>query len=443
MKVIIIGGDAAGMSAASKLKRMDKDCRITVYEQGSYLSYAACGLPYFATNPKILKNDLIQRTREQFEASGIQAFLNHEVLNLDPEAKKVKVKNLNTGEIFEDSYEKLMIAVGAKPIVPLFPGIDLDGVLTLKTLDDGVALKERLAQEKNQNIAIIGGGYIGIEIAEALSSSGKNIRIIEMADQILMPFDPDIASFAADELKNLGVEIKLSEKLLSIEGNDRVERIVTDQGAYKADLVLMAIGVRPATDFIKDSSIQLARNGAVITDREMRTNNSDIYSAGDCAEVYHLVKEKNAYIALATTANKCGRIVGMNLSGQHQEFVGTLGSSALKVGGLELARTGLSEKEAAEMQFDYQTVTVKASSLPHYLPESTPIWFKIVYESGTKRILGAQGAGKQGVVLRIDVFASAIAGKISADELGMLDLCYSPPFSTVWDAIHIAANAIK
>ena len=258
-----------------------------------------------------------------------------------------------------------------------------------------------------------------------------------------MPFDPEIAVFASQELIDLGVEINVEEKLTAIEGNLKVERVVTDKGTYETDLVVLALGVRPATDFLKDSGINLAKNGAVIIDREMRTNIADIYSAGDCAEVYNFIKEQNSYIALATTANKCGRIVGENLAGQHIEFVGTLGSSALKVGKLELARTGLSENEARESGWECQSVLVEANNIPHYFSESTPIWFKIIYEKGTKRILGAQGAGQQGVVLRMDVFASAIYNKMSTEELGMLDLCYAPPFSTVWDAIHIAANVAK
>lgn len=441
MKVIIIGGDAAGMSAASKLKRVQKDCDITIYEKGSYLSYAACGLPYYLTSPDINKDDLIQRTKEEFEATGLRPILLHEVIQVQPESKKVLVRDLSSGEEFEDTYDKLMIATGARPIVPPFPGVDLDGVTTLKTIDDGVFMKEKLAQIND--ITIVGGGYIGVEVAERLALAGKKVRIIEMASRILMPFDPEIAVFASQELIDLGVEINVEEKLTAIEGNLKVERVVTDKGTYETDLVVLALGVKPATDFLKDSGINLAKNGAVIIDREMRTNIADIYSAGDCAEVYNFIKEQNSYIALATTANKCGRIVGENLAGQHIEFVGTLGSSALKVGKLELARTGLSENEARESGWECQSVLVEANNIPHYFSESTPIWFKIIYEKGTKRILGAQGAGQQGVVLRMDVFASAIYNKMSTEELGMLDLCYAPPFSTVWDAIHIAANVAK
>jgi len=443
MKVIIIGGDAAGMSTAAKLKKVQPDSEIIVYEKGSYLSYAACGLPYFLTYEKIKKGDLIARSKSEFEALGIRPILLHEVLRVMPEIKKVLVKNLTSGEEFEDTYDKLMIATGARPIVPPFPGVNLEGVFTLKTIEDGVRLRERLMQAKTEDITIIGGGAIAMEVADSLSATGKKIRIIEMADRILMPFDPEIAALAHQELVRLGVDIKTQERLESILGTARAEKVATDKGTYPTDVVIMAIGVKPATESFKESGIRLANNGAIIIDREMRTSIPDIYAAGDCAEVYNLVKEENSYIALGTTANKCGRIAGLNLAGKHIKYVGSLGSAALKVGDIELARTGLSENEASDLKLDYKTIVVETTDKPNFFPNAAPIWFKLIYENGTHRILGAQGAGQQGVVLRIDVFASAIANKMSTDELGMLDLCYAPPFSTVWDAIHITANAAK
>jgi NADPH-dependent 2,4-dienoyl-CoA reductase/sulfur reductase-like enzyme len=443
MKAIIIGGDAAGMSAASKLKRVQPDSEIVVYEKSRYISYAACGLPYLVTRPEIEAGQLLGKTAEEFTELGIKTLLLHEVTKVMPDTKKVIIKNLATGAEFEDSYDRLMIACGARPVVPPFPGIDLPGVVTLKTIDDGILLKSKFSQADSKNIIIIGGGAIGIEVAESLAASGKKIRIIEMGERILMPFDPEIADIAHQELVQLGIELNLSEKLEAIQGNGKVEKVTTDKGTYPADLVLMAIGVRPATEFLKDTGIRLAKNGAVIIDREMRSSLPDIYAAGDCAEVYNLLREENSYIALGTNANKCGRIAGENLAGKHKKFAGTLGSAAMKVGTLELARTGLSEKEAQDLQLDYQTVMVKTFSHPLYISTSAPIWFKVISEKGTQRILGAQGAGRQGVVLRMDVFACAIANEMSAEDLGMLDLCYSPPFANVWDAIHVAANAVK
>ncbi len=443
MKTVIVGGDAAGMSAASKLKRLKKDSQIIVYEKGNYLSYASCGLPYYVAYREMEKDSLIQRTKQDFEAAGIQPMLRHEVLRVMPEEKKVLVKNLDAGLTFEETFDQLLIATGAHPVIPPVPGVGLEGVQTLKTVDDGVGLKDFLARTGATEVAVIGGGYIGVEAAEALSSAGVKVRIIQRPDILLRNFDPEISSFALEELKRLGVEVRFGERLQAIEGTYRAEKVVTDRGAYAADAVLLAVGVVPSTGFLKDSGIQLAGNGAVVIDREMRTNLSGIYAAGDCAEIYHMVRQENAYIPLATTANKCGRIVGENLAGGHIAFPGTLGSAAIKVGEMELARTGLSESEAKKLGLDVRTVLVKASDQPHYYPGASPVWFKLNYENGSKRILGAQGAGRKGVVLRIDVFASAVAGRMTADELGMLDLCYAPPFSTPWDAVHIAANAAK
>lgn len=443
MKVIVIGGDAAGMSAASKLKRTKKDSEITVYEKGRYLSYAACGLPYYVNYPEMTADSLIQRTKPQFEAAGIMPLLYHEVFKVLPAEKKVMVRNLQTGEEFEDSYDKLMIATGARPILPSAPGVDMEGVSILRTVDDAVALRNRVLGGEVKQVAIIGGGYIGVEAAETMSSAGLQVRVIQRPNVLVKNFDPEISEFARKELERLGVQLNFLESLKAVEGEGRAQRVVTDKGSYPADLVLLASGVAPATDFLKDSGIVLGEKGAVKVDREMRTNFPDIYAAGDCAEVYHMVKEQNAYIALATNANKCGRIAGENLAGGHVAFAGTLGSAAVKVGEIELGRTGLSESEAKSMGFDYATVMVKAYDIPHYYPGASPVWFKMIYEKNTKRILGAQGAGRKGTVLRIDVFASAIANRMTAGELGMLDLCYAPPFAAVWDAIHVTANAAK
>lgn len=443
MKVIVIGGDAAGMSAASKFKRTSKDSEVVVYEKGRYLSYAACGLPYYVNYPQMTADSLIQRTKPQFEAAGIMPHLHHEVLKVMPKEKKVLIRNLQTGDEFEDGYDKLMIATGARPILPSVPGADMKGVSILRTVDDAVMLRNRVLGGEVRQVIVVGGGYIGVEAAETMAGAGLQVRVIQRPDVLIKNFDPQISEFARKELERLGVKMNFNEDLKAIEGEGRAQRLVTDKGSYPADLVLLATGVAPATDFLKDSGITLGIKGAVKVDREMRTNFPDIYAAGDCAEVYHMVKERNDFIALATTANKCGRIAGENLAGGHVVFAGTLGSAAIKVGEMELGRTGLSESEAQDAGFDFSAVMVKAYDMPHYYPGASPVWFRMIYEKGTKRILGAEGAGRKGTVLRIDIFASAIANRMTADELGMLDLCYAPPFASVWDAVHVTANAAK
>lgn len=442
MKIVIIGGVAAGMSSAAKAKRVNKDVEIVVYEKGDFVSYGACGLPYFLASEDD-HNILIARTKEEFEKQGIKVFLNHEVVKISPDKKEVFVKNLKSGETFSDSYDKLFIATGAKPVFPPFKGRNLKGVHLLKTLDDGIKLKETLANEDIKDVVIVGGGYIGIEVGEVLHQLGKNVRVIEMADRILTTFDREITEIAEKELISKGIKLNLQEKVEEIVGEERVEGVKTDKGLYKGDLVIIAIGVKPATEFLKDSGIDLAPNGAIIVDREMKTNIEDIYAAGDCAQIYHRVLEQNTYIPLATTANKCGRIVAENLVGANKKFVGTLGSAAIKVLDLELGRTGLSEADAVREGLDYKTVFVKTHNHPSYYPNQKPIWFKLIVEGKSNKILGVQGIGYEGVVLRINTFAVAIHQGMTTEELGMVDLCYAPPFSGVWDAVHIACNAVK
>jgi NADPH-dependent 2,4-dienoyl-CoA reductase/sulfur reductase-like enzyme len=443
MKLIVIGGVAAGMSAASKLKRVKPDTNVVVYEKGDYVSYGACGLPYYVSGENDDYKKLIARTVDQFEEMGIDVKTKHEVVKVAQDRKQVMIRNLDTGQLFVDDYDKLMIATGTEAIVPPFDGVELDGIHLLKTLEDGLFLKEKVDASAIKNVVIVGGGYIGIEVAEAMHTLGKNVRIVEQADTILTPFDKELTSMAIDHLKENGVQLHLNESVKGFNGTNHVEEVVTDKGTYEADLVIMALGVKPATKFLEGTGIQLADNGAIVIDREMRTTVTDIYAAGDCAQVYHFVKEENDYIPLGTNANKCGRIAGENIAGAHKKYIGTLGSAAVKIIDLELARTGLSERDAKDLAIDYTTETVKTANHPGYYPGQKPLWIKLICEKGTKRILGAQAIGESGAVLRIDMFAIAIQNKMSAAELGMTDLCYAPPFAGVWDAVHIASNAIK
>ncbi|MFT5872037.1 MAG: NADPH-dependent 2,4-dienoyl-CoA reductase/sulfur reductase-like enzyme [Clostridium sp.] len=443
MKVIVIGGVAAGMSAASKIKRIDKDVEIVVYEKGSHLSYGACGLPYYVAGINDDYTKMIARTREEFEKTGMKINIRHEIVKVVPEKKQVMIRDLEEGRLFIDSYDKLMISSGTVPVVPPLKGKDLKGVYVLKTLEDGLILKKAVESSNIRNIVIVGGGYIGVEVAETLSHAGKSVRIVEFAQRILQPFDIELTDIVTKRMIEEGINLNLSEKVEEIVGKSEVQGVRTDKGNYEADLVILAIGVRPTTDFLSGSGIALARNGAVIIDREMRTNIQDVYSAGDCAMVYHKVKKENSFIPLGTTANKCGRLAGENIMGKHNKYVGTLGSAAIKVLDYELGRTGLSESEAMALTMDYKTIFVKANDHPAYYPHPTPIWIKLIYEERTNRILGAQAIGKKGAVMRIDMFAIAIHNNMTTKDLGMVDLCYAPPFAGVWDAVHIACNAAK
>ena len=443
MKLIVVGGVAAGMSAASKLKRVNKEAEIVVYEKGTYLSYGACGLPYFVSGENSDYKKMVMRTREQFEQTGMQIFTRHEVVKIDPKKKQVMVKCLTEGTLFLDSYDKLVISIGATPITPPFEGFDLKNIHVLKTIEDGIKIKEAVEHESVKNVVVVGAGYIGIEVVEAMVHRRKNIRLIELSNRILTSFDPEITDLAQAHLKEKGVAFNLGEKVERFHGAQKVTNVQTDKGVYDADLVILAIGVTPATKFLKDTGIELAKNNAIVINREMRTNIEDIYAAGDCAQVYHKVMEENTYLPLGTTANKCGRILGGNLNGKRNKYVGTLGSAAIKVCELELGRTGLSEDEAKKQAIDYTTVFVEAKDHPSYYPDPTSIWIKLICDKKTKRILGAQTIGNKGAVLRVDIFAVAIHNNMTAPELGMTDLVYAPPFAGVWDAVHIASNAVK
>lgn len=431
------------MSAASKIKRTDKEAEVIVYEKGQDLSYGACGLPYYVAGINEDPNKMIARTREAFESMGVKIRTKTQVVKVIPEKKQVLVKELENNRLYIDEYDKLMIATGCSTFVPPIKGRELKNVYSLKTLQDGLILRKVVKEQKIKKVVVVGGGYIGVEVAETFHETGKEVTLIELAPRILTPFDEEITEIAMERISGSGINLKLKEMVQEIEGNEFATAVRTDKGLYEADLVVLAIGVRPATEFLKDSGVALAKNGAIIIDREMRTNVEEIYAAGDCAEVYSKIKEENVFIPLGTTANKCGRIAGGNILGKHDKYIGTLGSAAIKVLDLELARTGLSEKEAKDLSYDYSKVFIKSSDHPAYYPNPTPIWIKLIYESRTRKILGVQAIGNKGVVLRIDMFAIAIHNKMTTDELGMTDLCYAPPFAGVWDAVHIACNAAK
>lgn len=443
MKVIIIGGVAAGMSAASKIAREDKSAEIVVYEKGGFLSYGACGLPYYVGDFNDDYRRMIARTKEQFDDMGIKSFLHHEVTGVSFQEKTVTVTDKETGRTFTDSYDKLMIAVGAGSVIPPFPGREKMGVHLLKTLEDGIFLREYAKQPSVKNVVIVGGGYIGIECAEAFLHLGKKVRLIEAAERILTPFDEEIAAYAQKELEKKGVSLHLAEKVKAFHGDAFVKEVETDKGAYPADLVIVAVGVRPSTGFLKDSGIELAGNGAILVDRRMRASVPDVYAAGDCILVYDRVMQEDVFYALGTVANKCGRIAGSNIAGGEEIFDGALGSAAIKVCGIEMGRTGIGEAQAKKLGLPYKTVMIRAYDHPAYYPDPTPVTIKLIYEEGTRKLLGAQACGEKGAVMRIDIFAVAIHAGMTTKELGMTDLIYAPPFAGVWDAVHIASNAAK
>ena len=444
MKVIIIGGVAAGMSAAAKFKRLSPNDDVIVYEKGDIVSFGACGLPYYVGGFFEDSQEMIARTPEQFRESGVEIHTKHEVIDVDFSNKKVKVKNLITDEILEENYDKLMIASGARAIIPPIKNIDLENVVTLKSMDDGDKLRELMAKDEYKKVAIIGAGFIGLEAVEAAKHRGKEVTVILLQDRVLQEvFDKDITDLLEEELRDKGINLLLSETVVELIGEGKVSKVKTDKREIDADIVILATGVKPNTDFLKSDEIKMLRNGAIVVDSYGRTSVEDVYSAGDCATINNLITGKESYVPLATGANKLGRIVGENLAGQNNSFQGSMSSSCIKVMDMEAARTGLSEKEVLNLGFNYKTKFITDMNQTSYYPGRERIYVKLIYDAHTRVILGGQVAGYKDAVQRCNVLAACIYAKMTTEQLGMLDLCYAPPFSRTWDVLNVAGNVSK
>ncbi|MDU1539124.1 MAG: CoA-disulfide reductase [Paeniclostridium sordellii] len=444
MRVIIVGGVAAGMSAAAKLKRMKPDYEVVVYEKTDVVSFGACGLPYFVGGFFDDPNNMIARAPEKFRESGIDLNIFHEVVDVDTESKELKVKNVNTGEEFIDNYDKLMIATGASSIIPPIKNVKLENVSTLKSLEDGIRIKELMNKEDIKKVAIIGAGFIGLEAVEAAKKLGKDVVVFQLEDRILpQVFDKEITDILEEEIRNHNVDLRLEEIVSELVGETKVEKVITNKGEYEADLVIVATGVRPNTAFLKDTNIDMLKNGAIIVDEFGKTSVEDIYAAGDCATIKNIVTGQDSYVPLATGANKLGRIVGENLAGANISFQGSLSSSCIKVMDMEAAATGITESQAVKLGMNVKAKFISDFNQTNYYPGRNKMYVKLVYDADTKVILGGQVAGFKDAVQRANVLAACIFGKLTTNQLGMLDLCYAPPFSRTWDILNVAGNVSK
>lgn len=444
MRVIIIGAVAAGMSAAAKLKRIKPDYEVLVYEKGEVVSFGACGLPYFVGGFFDDPNNMIARSPEKFRETGIDLNIHHEVVKVDAINKKVIVKNLETGVEFEDSYDKLMVATGAYSVIPPIKNVQLENVSTLKSMADGIKVKELLNKEENKDVVIIGAGFIGLEAVEAAKKLGKNVTVIQSTSRILENvFDKEMTDVLEEEIKKHNVDLRLEELAAELVGQTKVEKVITNKGEIKADVVIIATGVRPATDFIKDTGINMLPNGAIIVDEYGKSSIEDIYAAGDCATIKNIVSGQDSYVPLATGANKLGRIVGENLAGANNKFQGSLGSSCIKVMDMEAGSTGLTEVQAQKLGLDFKVKFISDFNQTNYYPGRNKIYVKLVYDAKTKVILGGQVVGFKDAVQRTNVIATAVFAKLTTNQLGMLDLCYAPPFARTWDVLNVAGNVAK
>lgn len=446
-RFVIIGGCAAGMSAASKAKRINPNLEVTALEKTAHVSYSACGIPYFVSDLVREASELITITPEEFRKKrGIEVLTRHEVVAIISSKRRILAIDLDSGNEVGFDYDKLMIAVGGRPKRPEIPGIELQNVFTIQTLQDGVDLKKYVDERRPKRAAIVGGGYIAMEMAEAFRAREIAVTVIEKEKQILPNFEPEIADKVAAELKKHDVNILTSMQVAALRGNSsrEVETLfLNNDETLQTDLVLFCIGLAPNTDLAEKAKVRLGNSRAITVDWKLQTSVSNIYAAGDCVEVKNLVTGKSDYIPLAPAANKQGRIAGENIGGGFATFKGVVGTSVFKTFCLEVASTGLNSARAKKFGFDAGFTTITENSKAGYYSGVKPITISVVFDKRSKRLLGAQMVGEEGVSKRIDIFATALTSKLTLNEIAYLDLSYAPPFAPVWDPVLVAVNAAR
>lgn len=445
MKVVIIGGVAGGASAAARIRRLDENADITVFEKTGYISYANCGLPYFIGDVISDKRELTLQTPESFWSKfRIVVKVSHEVTAINSEEKTVTVKNLLTGEQWNETYDKLLLSPGAKPVRPNLPGIDSDKVFTLRTVEDTFQIHDYIDEKIPKSAVVVGGGYIGIEVAENLKERGLDVTIVQKPNQLMNTIDYDMAAFVHSKLRAKGVNLKLKNNVVGFkEENGGITALLEGGQKISADMVLLAIGVVPENSLAKSAGLELGVKGSIVVNDRMETSVKDIYAVGDVIQVKHVVTEENAVIALAGPANKQGRIVADNICGRDSHYQGSMGTSIIKIFDMTVAGTGLTERAAKLAGINYESIILSPSSHAGYYPGAKAMTMKVVFEKDTLKILGAQIIGSDGVDKRIDVIATAMNVGIKADKLKDLDLAYAPPFSSAKDPVNMAGFMIE
>ncbi len=440
MKIVVIGAVAAGTSAAAKAKRENPEAEIVIYEKDIDISYSGCGLPYYISDVIKERDDVIVYRPDDFtEEKGVKVETEKLVEDILAEEKKILVNDIKTAKKEEVNYDKLLIATGAEPVIPPIKGIELENIFSLRNVVSADKIKKFLKDNNPQQAVIVGGGYIGLEMAEALLEYDLDIVIIEMMDQVLNNFDSEMAEIVAEHLADKGVEILTGEKVTEFQGEDAIKQVKTASGRkIEADFVLASFGVKPNVELAKKAGVELGPTGAIKVNNKLETSQEDIYAAGDCIETTHLVTKQPTWIALGSTANKTGRVAGSNLAGGEIEFKGVLGTAITKICELTAARTGLTEKEAQEAGYEIASSLVEVGNHAHYYPGYEKMKLKLVVQKEDGLILGGQIIAKDGADKRIDVLATAIFNQMSADELIDLDLAYAPPYSSPKDGVMIA-----
>ncbi|MEV5438904.1 FAD-dependent oxidoreductase [Streptomyces sp. NPDC052682] len=444
-RLVVIGGDAAGMSAASQARRLrgPDELEIVAFERGHFTSYSACGIPYWVGGDVPERDLLIARTPEEHRARGIDLRLRTEVVEIDPARQRVRARDADTGAESWTSYDKLVIATGARPIRPDMPGADAPGVHGVQSLDDGQALLDTLARTRGRRAVVVGAGYIGVEMAEALIKRGYEVTVVNRGQEPMATLDPDMGRLVHEAMEGLGITMVNDTEVTKIlTGDDgRVRAVATEHAEFPADVVVLGIGVRPETTLAREAGLPLGVHGGLLTDRSMRVRgHEDIWAGGDCVEVLDLVSGQERHIPLGTHANKHGQVIGTNAGGGYATFPGVVGTAVSKVCDLEIARTGLREKDARRVGLRFVTATVESTSRAGYYPNASPMTVKMLAELRTGRLLGVQIVGREGAGKRVDIAAVALTAGMTVDRMTALDLGYAPPFSPVWDPVLVAAR---
>jgi NADPH-dependent 2,4-dienoyl-CoA reductase/sulfur reductase-like enzyme len=447
-RLVVIGGDAAGMTAAARARRRRdrEDLEIVAFERGPYTSYSACGIPYFVGDLVSDVDDLVARTPDEHRRNGIDVRTGHEVVAIDLNRRHVRVRDLAgdaaAGAERDELFDQLVVATGAVPSRPQVPGADAGGVFGVQTLADGVTARRAVDERAPRRAVVVGGGYVGLEMAEALVRRGLEVALVDRTEQPMAgTLDLDMGALVADALRSVGVTLYLGEAVDGFEVKDgSVRAVQTANRSLPADMVVLGLGVRPDSALAKQAGVAVGGTGGIVTDARMETSVGGIWAAGDCVESTHRITGLPVALALGTHANKQGRVVGINATGGDVRFPGVIGTAVSKICVYEVARTGLTEYQAAEHDFDVVAATIESTTRAGYYPDAAPIKVKVVADRRDGRILGAQIVGAEGAAKRIDVVATAIWNRMPVDEVASLDLSYAPPFSPVWDPVLVAAR---
>ncbi|MFI1002703.1 FAD-dependent oxidoreductase [Streptomyces galbus] len=444
-RLVVVGGDAAGMSAASQARRLKGPdaLEIVAFERGHFTSFSACGIPYWVGGDVSERDELIARTPEEHRERGIDLRLRTEVTELDVAGKRVRARDVDSGAESWTSYDRLVLATGARPVRPELPGIDARGVHGVQTLDDGQALLDTLSRARGRRAVVVGAGYIGVEMAEALINRGYEVTVVNRGSEPMSTLDADMGRLVHAAMEGLGITMVNDATVTKVlTGDDGwVRAVATEDAEYPADVVVLGIGVRPDTALARAAGLPLGAHGGLLTDRAMRVRgHDDIWAGGDCVEVLDLVSGQQRHIALGTHANKHGQVIGTNVGGGYATFPGVVGTAVSKVCDLEIARTGLREKDARRVGLQYEAVTIESTSRAGYYPGASPMTVKMLAERRTGRLLGVQIVGREGAAKRVDVAAVALTAGMTVEQMTALDLGYAPPFSPVWDPVLVAAR---